>query len=136
MFASGTPAERPGTGERLLTVSQAADLFGVSTHTLRFYESAGLIAPSRTSGRHRRYCAEDLETLRELLELRDAGMPLAQLRAYVRLRSGVSSYEQQLELLLAHEAQLRAHSATLRRHLRATEKQIECHHHLLKTMMS
>lgn len=127
MSASNTPAQQPGTGERPLIVSQAAERLGVSTHTLRFYEAEGLITPNRTVGGQRRYYAEDVETLRALLELRDAGMTLAQLRAYARLRSEDLNSEQQLELLLAHEAQLRGHSATLRRHLRATEKQIERH---------
>lgn len=127
MTNAGTPAQRPGMSGRPLTVSQAAECLGVSTHTLRFYEDEGLIAPSRTVGGQRRYYTEDVETLRTLLELRDAGMPLAQLRAYAGLRSGDLSREQQFELLLAHEAQLRAYSATLRRYLRTIEKQIERH---------
>lgn len=127
MPTAGTPAQLPGMSGSPLTVSQAAEGLGVSTHTLRFYEDEGLVTPNRTVGGQRRYYAEDVETLRVLLELRNAGVPLAQLRSYAQLRSGDSSREQQLELLLAHEAQLRTHSATLRRHLRATEKQIERH---------
>lgn len=70
MSAPHTPARRSGTRDRPFTISQAAECLRVRTHTLRFYESEGLVVPNRTNGGQRRYYAEDVETLRELLELR------------------------------------------------------------------
>lgn len=118
----------PGVGGSALTVSQMADSLGISSYTLRYYEAEGLVIPQRTTGGQRRYLPEDADWLRELIELRDAGMSLDQLRSYALAHDERTAPAQRLELLLAHEAQLRAHLATLRRHLRATEKHIARHH--------
>ena len=108
-----------------LTVSQMAKRLGVSAHTLRFYETEGLVTPDRTPGGQRRFLPEHAGSLQRLLELRAAGLSLPQLRTYAQLHQHGEATPQQLELLLAHETQLRIHLATLRRQLRATEKQIE-----------
>lgn len=108
---------------KLLTVSQMAERLGVRAHALRYYESEGLVTPRRTSGGQRRYLPEDESQLRALVELRDAGVPLAQLRIYTQLRDECDATAQRLELLLAHEARLRIQLATVRRHLRAAEQQ-------------
>ena len=110
-----------------LTVSQMAKRLGTSAHTLRFYESEGLVAPDRTPGGQRRFRPEHADLLQTLIELRAAGMSLTQLRTYAQLHRHREATLQQLDLLLVHEAQLRTHLATLRRHLRATKKQIEHH---------
>lgn len=44
-----------------LTISDAARVSGVSAHTLRYYERAGLLDPiDRAASGHRRYAEEDL----------------------------------------------------------------------------
>lgn len=49
---------------KLLTISQASDLLGVSKDTLRRWERIGLISPKRTSGGIRKYSFEDLKKTR------------------------------------------------------------------------
>jgi MerR family transcriptional regulator, heat shock protein HspR len=46
------------------TISTAAELLGVSVHTLRMYEREGLIIPFRKESRQRRYSQNDIERLR------------------------------------------------------------------------
>ena len=97
-----------------LTVAQMGDLVGISGHTLRYYERAGLIqATDRTSGNQRRYHAADVEWVRFLLRLRQTGMSISGMREYARLRAlGDSTLEARLEMLTEHsrgiEQQLRA----------------------------
>lgn len=49
---------------KLLTISQASSLLGVSKDTLRRWEKSGLISPKRTSGGIRIYSFEDLKKVR------------------------------------------------------------------------
>lgn len=121
-------AERAPEGQRKqLTVSRMAERLGISSHTLRYYESEGLITPGRTSGGQRRYLPDDEDEFRTLIELRVAGMPLAQLRVYSQLRDERDVSAQRLDLLAAHEAHLCMQLVIVRRHLRAAEKQHACH---------
>jgi MerR family transcriptional regulator/heat shock protein HspR len=71
--------ELPSRGDTraLFVISVAAEPAGVHPQTLRIYERKGLIKPARTSGRSRRYSERDIETLRRIQELTNAGMSLA-----------------------------------------------------------
>lgn len=65
--ARETPAGRYG----FLTVGQTAKILGVSPSTLRLWESEGLVAPMRTSGRYRLYSPELLKVLKRIKYLRE-----------------------------------------------------------------
>ena len=108
-------------GEVDLTVAQMSVATGVSAHTLRYYEKAGLIRPvSRNSGNQRRYSAADVEWVRFLLRLRETGMPIAHMREYAQHRERRSvTIEPRLRLLEAHQAGLREQIARLRTHEKA-----------------
>lgn len=101
-----------------LTVAQMAAAAGVSAHTLRYYERAGLIEPvARTSGNQRRYSQRDIAWLQFLLRLRETGMPIAQMREYAALRGeGPETTAARLALLEQHQARLREQIALARRH--------------------
>jgi MerR family transcriptional regulator/heat shock protein HspR len=49
----------------------AAELIGVKTHTLRYYERSGLVKPQRSPGNIRLYSESDIETLRRVRSLMD-----------------------------------------------------------------
>lgn len=109
-----------------LTVSQMALVTGLSAHTLRYYERAGLIASvGRNPGNQRRYSEADVEWLRFLLRLRETGMAISQMRVYAELRAqGDGTVSARLDLLQAHQAGLREQIATLRQHEKALESKI------------
>ena len=58
-------------------ISVAADLVGLQAQNLRLYEARGLLEPTRTAGGTRRYSANDLDRLRRIGDLLDAGLNLA-----------------------------------------------------------
>jgi DNA-binding transcriptional MerR regulator/quercetin dioxygenase-like cupin family protein len=58
-------------------ISQVAEMVGVSTATLRLWESFGLVKSRRTSGGYRVYSSEDLKQLTRVQSLRDEGINLA-----------------------------------------------------------
>ena len=109
-----------------LTIAQMSAATGVTAHTLRYYERAGLILPvARSSGNRRRYSAADVEWVRFLLRLRETGMPIARMREYAALRAeGPATTELRLRLLEAHHAGLREQTARLRTHERALVQKI------------
>jgi DNA-binding transcriptional MerR regulator len=113
--------EAPG-----LTVAQMEAVTGVSAHTLRYYERAGLIHPvARNPGNQRRYSEADIEWLKFLLRLRETGMPIARMREYAGLRAqGTSTTGARLSLLEAHRVGLHERIALLRGHERALEAKI------------
>ena len=49
----------------------AAELIGVKTHTLRYYERSGMVKPQRSPGNIRLYSESDIETLRRVRNLMD-----------------------------------------------------------------
>ena len=107
-----------------LTIGQAAAHLGISTHTLRYYERAGLIAPvARSASGHRRYSVEDLEHLRFLHCLRQTDMPIRRIRefaAHARLRDADAA----LTILLAHRRDVEQRIAELQDRLGVIDRKI------------
>jgi MerR family transcriptional regulator/heat shock protein HspR len=68
-------------------ISVAAELAGMHPQTLRIYERRGLVAPARTQGGNRRYSDEDIELLRRISELTDAGLNLEGIRRVMALEN-------------------------------------------------
>lgn len=58
-------------------ISVAAELVGMGVQNLRLYETRGLLEPERTEGGTRRYSANDLDRLRRIGDLLEAGLNLA-----------------------------------------------------------
>jgi len=58
-------------------ISVAAELVGLGVQTLRQYEARGLLEPDRTAGGTRRYSPNDLDRLRRIVILLEAGLNLA-----------------------------------------------------------
>jgi DNA-binding transcriptional MerR regulator len=58
-------------------ITVAAELVGMGAQTLRLYEARGLLEPARTDGGTRRYSANDLDRIRRIGDLLDAGLNLA-----------------------------------------------------------
>lgn len=98
-----------------LTIGQVAEMTGLSTHTLRYYEQAGLLrAISRTAAGHRLYAPADLDWLAFVMRLKATGMPIAQMQAFAALRAqGESTFGARRSLLVAHHDAVRAHIAEL-----------------------
>lgn len=84
----------------VLVISVAAALAGMHPQTLRQYDRLGLVSPSRTHGRGRRYSLRDVATLREVQRLsQDEGINLAGIKRILGLESEVERLREQVELL-------------------------------------
>lgn len=67
----------PDGGRGVYGISVAAELVGMGVQTLRLYEARGLLEPERTDGGTRRYSANDLDRIRRIGDLLEAGLNLA-----------------------------------------------------------
>jgi DNA-binding transcriptional MerR regulator len=70
------------TTERAYRIGEVAERAGVTTRTIRYYESLGLLGPpsERAKGSHRLYTEDDVSRLTELVRLRDLlGLSLEEL---------------------------------------------------------
>jgi MerR family transcriptional regulator/heat shock protein HspR len=80
-------ASRPDPQHGVYGISVAAELVGMGVQNLRAYEARGLLEPERTDGGTRRYSADDLERLRRIGDLLDAGLNLAGIRMVLDLET-------------------------------------------------
>jgi MerR family transcriptional regulator, heat shock protein HspR len=74
-------------GRGVYGISVAAELVGMGVQTLRLYEARNLLTPQRTDGGTRRYSREDLDRLRHIGELLEAGLNLAGVEAVLALEN-------------------------------------------------
>lgn len=75
-----------------LTTGDMARLTGSTVRTVRFYEEAGLLEPTqRRCGGHRLYDKSALARLELILDLREAGLSLNDIKALFALKSSCGS---------------------------------------------
>lgn len=101
------------------TVGEAAEMVGLTAHTLRWYEQEGLVEPvGRDSAGHRRYSDDDIGWLRLLIRLRTTGMPVREMRRYAEMvRAGDSSLNDRLQLFVEHRERVLARIEELQQDL-------------------
>ena len=116
-----------------LSIAAVAQQTGLSAHTLRYYEKAGLVeSVGRNASGQRRYAAADLDWLSFLLRLRTTGMSIADMRRFAQLRrAGPATVSQRLELLRDHAGTVRAHIQELQTNLRDLDAKIDHYEGLL-----
>ena len=84
--------------EPCYVISVVARMLGVHAQTLRYYERAGLVEPSRSKGRVRLYSNQDIERLRQVRTLmNELGINLAGVEVILRLNKRIEALEKKLE---------------------------------------
>ena len=80
-------SERPqiSAAKGVYGISVAADLVGMSIPALRLNEARRLLTPERTEGGTRRYSEDDLDRLRHIRDLLEAGLNIAGIEAVLAL---------------------------------------------------
>jgi MerR family transcriptional regulator/heat shock protein HspR len=67
----------PDDARGVYGITVAAELVGMGVQNLRLYEARGLVKPERSEGGTRRYSANDLDRIRRIGDLLEAGLNLA-----------------------------------------------------------
>jgi DNA-binding transcriptional MerR regulator len=126
--AAGPKVDTTAVPAEGVTIAEAARRTGMSVHTLRYYERAGLaVSPvDRTSGGRRRYRELDLKWIIICTKLRATGMPIRGLRRYAELvAAGPGNEEERLALLEAHRADVLARLAEIQENLKIIDHKID-----------
>jgi len=86
--------------EPCYVISVAAKMVGLHQQTLRYYERAGVIEPSRSRGKIRLYSQSDIARLRQIQQLiNDFGVNLAGAEVILKLRDHIAHLEDEMEVM-------------------------------------
>ncbi len=84
--------------EPCYVISVAARMVGMHAQTLRYYERAGLLRPSRSRGRIRLYSQADIARLRQIQRLiNDLGVNLAGAEVIMRMGERIEQLQEEVE---------------------------------------
>ena len=93
-----TVAAKKRKGRAGYMISAVAELYKLHPQTLRLYERAGLLKPSRSQGNTRLYTEADLERLEVILTLtREMGVNLAGIEIVLNMREKMAEMQRQME---------------------------------------
>ena len=100
--------ELRGEDEPCYVISVAAKIVGMHAQTLRYYERAGLLKPSRSRGRIRLYSVADINRLRQIQRLiNDLGVNLAGAEVILRMNQRIQQMGEEVERLRGELQRLR-----------------------------
>jgi DNA-binding transcriptional MerR regulator len=86
--------------EQHYRIGDFAEITGLTSPTLRYYEKEGLVKPHRSDNGLRYYTDADVSWIKFLLHLKSTGMSIEQLKQYVQWRAeGDSTINKRLDLL-------------------------------------
>ena len=127
VIEQGDVARQQQGAEQVFTVQQMARATGISAHTLRYYERAGLMQPAgrNDANGHRAYTSRHIGWIQFIKRLRATGMPIRDIQRYTRLiLEGEQTVPDRMELLQQHQARVEAHLAEVSQHLAAITAKI------------
>ena len=94
--------------EPCYVISVAARMVGMHAQTLRYYERAGIIEPSRSRGRIRLYSPADIARLRQIQRLiSELGVNLAGAEIILRLNDRIREMDEEMGRLRTEMQRLR-----------------------------
>jgi MerR family transcriptional regulator/heat shock protein HspR len=83
----------------LFTVGQVSEMLELQQAFLRRLDDFGVVSPSRSAGRQRRYTLREITVVRYVAGLVDEGMTLTAIRRVLQLEQLVRELEQQVKEL-------------------------------------
>ena len=86
-----TENAQPADDAGVYVISVAAQISGMHPQTLRQYDKLGLVSPSRTEGRNRRYSLRDIALLRAVQRLVGEGINHAGIKRIIDLESAMAN---------------------------------------------
>jgi len=90
----------------LFTVGQVSDMLEIQQAFLRRLDEHGVVSPSRSQGRQRRYTRHEITVVRYVVDLVGEGMTLAAVRRVLELEAQVRALQAERDALREAVAQL------------------------------
>ena len=116
------------------SISQAADLSGLSVYTLRYYEKEGLLPfVGRAKSGKRAFKDHDLEMLSIINCLKSTGMQIKEIRTYIDwYQEGDATLEKRLELFKKQKEAVDEQMKRLNGHLKKINQKIKYYEYACK----
>lgn len=109
-----------------LEIAEVSELFGLTAHTLRYYERAGLVQVARGPGGRRSYDQQSLGDLLLVHRLRQSDLSMQQIgEVMAAMRRGPEGAPRAAELMREHAAAVRRRIVELQISLAITEHKID-----------
>jgi DNA-binding transcriptional MerR regulator len=101
------------------TVAEVAKMYGVSAHTLRYYDKEGLFPfLERTESGMRSFEENDFEWLDIIVCLKQTGLPIKEIKNYINLcQKGDSTINKRFEMFKKHKNNVEEQIKTFNKHL-------------------
>ena len=118
----------------MYSAKEAAEMTGLSTATLRYYEREKLLPQiARNNSKYRQYTDEDIEWIKMIQCMRMANIPIQSIKQYVSLLlQGGTTLEQRYIMVQEHMEDIKSQIANLQSALALTQSKLEFYRNLLK----
>lgn len=122
----------------MYSAKEAAEMTGLSTSALRYYEKEQLLPQiSRTEQKYRQYSEADIEWIKIIQCLRMANVPVRSIRGYVRLLTqGSKTIAQRYAMIQEYISDLHRQMADLQNALTLTKKKLAFYKNLLQNPLA
>ncbi|MES9681386.1 MerR family transcriptional regulator [Bacillus sp. AFS001701] len=109
----------------MYSIGEVAQMLGISTHTLRYYEKEQIILPNRNENGGRLYSESHIQWLRFVLKLKETQMPVNKIKEYAHLYTeGEHTSLARLDLLVEHKQSIEHQLKTLEETNKMLEQKI------------
>ena len=121
----------------MYSAKEAAEITGLSTATLRYYEREKLLPKiARSSSKYRQYTDEDIEWIKMIQCMRMANIPIQSIKRYVSLLiQGGTTLKQRYIMVQEHMEDIKSQIANLQSALVLTQSKLAFYENLLKEPM-
>ena len=121
----------------MYSAKEAAEITGLSTATLRYYEREKLLPKiARSSSKYRQYTDEDIEWIKMIQCIRMANIPIQSIKRYVSLLiQGGTTLKQRYIMVQEHMEDIKSQIANLQSALVLTQSKLAFYENLLKEPM-
>jgi DNA-binding transcriptional MerR regulator len=117
--------ELPADLPEQLSIAEAAELTGLTAHTLRYYERIGLVDVRRDAAGYRSYDRRAMSRIVFISRLRASGMPIGTISHYLELvLQGDHTEPQRLALMQEHRDRIQRQLRELQLALAVTDYKI------------
>ena len=117
----------------MYSARETAEITGLSTATLRYYEKEKLLPPiARNSQKYRQYTDEDMEWIKMIQCMRMANIPIHSIKEYVSLLiQGGETLEQRFVMVQNHMENIKKQMSYLQNAFDLTQKKLLFYEKLL-----
>lgn len=115
------------------SIGEFAQIVGVATSTLRYYENEGLLTPERDENNIRVFTDSDIGWVKFLLHLKDSGMSMTELKQYTKWRAmGDETIPDRKDLLEKRKELVEKEIQNLQQNLEILNRKVEFYNDHLK----